>query len=386
MNKIIIIGANELQKPLVDKANDLGLKTHVFAWEQGAVAKKTADYFYPISIRKKEQILSIAKKIKPNGVCSIASDLAVPTVNFLANELGLPSNSNKCSLLSTNKFEMRKVFEENNISSPKYKIVENDNIIMNKLKFPLIVKPVDRSGSRGIYKVNNIKTLENAIKNAIEISFVKKAIIEEYIVGQEFSVEMISQNGNHNFLQLTQKKTTGTPHFVESAHFAPVEINPKLKLRIINMIKDALNALEIKNGASHSEIKINNMGEIFIIEIGSRMGGDFIGSNMVEITTGINFIEKIIDISVGNTLFLKKQKKEKFSIVKFILNHDDLDKFKHLKNKYPNIIDDYKINNKLNEKIYDSTSRNGSYVLNINEKNLYDKIINFLKLNNDLYK
>ena len=120
MKKIVIIGANNFQMPLIKKTKILGYETHVFAWKEGAVGAKYADYFYPISIVEKEKILEKCKKINPDGVISIASDLATITVNYLTKNLGLTGNSLECTKLSTNKFEMRKAFKKYGVSVLKF--------------------------------------------------------------------------------------------------------------------------------------------------------------------------------------------------------------------------------------------------------------------------
>ena len=160
MKKIVIIGANEFQNPLIEKAKSLGYETHVFAWQSGDIGEKTADYFYPISIVEKEEILEECKKIKPDAITSIGSDLAVITVNYVANALGLNCNNPEYSLICTNKFEMRKAFEKANIKIPRFEKVKSiDEVTINK--FPLIVKPTDRSGSRSIALVHSKEELEN---------------------------------------------------------------------------------------------------------------------------------------------------------------------------------------------------------------------------------
>ena len=120
MKKIVIIGANNFQMPLIIKAKELGYETHVFAWAEGAVGADFADYFYPISIVEKDKILNKCKEIKPDAVISVASDLATLTVNYLADKLGLVGNSLECTRLSTNKYEMRKAFLANGVSVPKF--------------------------------------------------------------------------------------------------------------------------------------------------------------------------------------------------------------------------------------------------------------------------
>jgi len=102
VKKLAIIGASDLQEPLIEKAGQMGIQTHVFAWEQGSMGKKKADFFYPVSIVEKCTILEICRKRGIDGVCSIASDLAVLTVNYIADQMGLTGNSLRCTALSTN--------------------------------------------------------------------------------------------------------------------------------------------------------------------------------------------------------------------------------------------------------------------------------------------
>lgn len=168
MKKKIIIGANEFQYRLIEKAKELDFETHVFAWEEGAVAKSISDFFYPISIVEKEEILEKAKLIKPDAICTIATDLAMPTVNYIAKELNLVGNTLESTELTTNKFEMGERLFKYNLPRPWYKLIYEFNELDQKmLKFPLIIKPIDRSGSRGINKVLIIDELKTGIGLAV---------------------------------------------------------------------------------------------------------------------------------------------------------------------------------------------------------------------------
>ena len=112
---LAIIGASYLQLPLIEKAKEMGYRTHVFAWAAGDVGETAADYFYPVSIVEKDEILEKCRRIGICGICSIASDLAMTTVNYVAERLGLPGNSVSATAKSTNKYLMRKAFEEKEI-------------------------------------------------------------------------------------------------------------------------------------------------------------------------------------------------------------------------------------------------------------------------------
>lgn len=366
MIKLAVIGANDFQNQLILKAKKRGVETYVFAWEDGAVGKKNADFFYPISITEKDEILKKCQEIGINGICSIASDLASITVNYVAEKMGLTGNGIESSLIATNKYLMRKAFEANGDPSPKnYRSDELNDEIIDSLNLPLIVKPVDRSGSRGITKITDKTQLNEAIKIAEELSFDKKAMVEEFIEGKEYSVEFISYHGNHTFLALTEKFTTGTPHFIETGHIQPAIVSEDILEKVKSVVSHALDSLKIKNGASHSEVKINSDGTIKIVEIGGRMGGDCIGSDLVQISTGFDFVNMVIDIALGNKPDFTKVCEPGKAEVRFIFSKKDLEILEKEKKENPEKI--YRISEieEITEGhvVEDSSTRYGYYIL-----------------------
>jgi len=299
MKKLAVIGASYLQIPLVRKAKEMGIETHCFAWEDGAVCKDIADYFYPVSILEKEQILEICQRVQIDGITTIASDAAVPTVCFIAETMGLTGNAYKDALVSTDKYLMRQRFSEYSVSSPGF-VIADENYSVENFTYPLIVKPTDRSGSRGVKRIEHPAELQDAVLRAQKESFTLQAIIEEYISGSEVSVESISWKGEHYILAITDKVTTGEPYFVELEHHQPSGLSAEIQVKIKSETLKALTALKIKYGASHAEFKITSDGKVYAIEVGARMGGDFIGSHLVQLSTGYDFVKGVVDISLGN--------------------------------------------------------------------------------------
>lgn len=365
MKKLVVIGANDFQNQLILKAKEKGYETHVFAWKDGSVGEQTADFFYPVSIVEKEQILEECKKIQPDGVISIASDLASITVNYVSEKLGLTCNGIKSAEISTNKYLMRKAFEKNGDPSPlNYRSDEINEEIINHMKFPLIVKPVDRSGSRGITKIQKKEELKDAIRIAEEVSFDKRAMVEEFIEGQEYSVEYISWQGKHTFLALTQKFTTGAPHFIETGHLQPAEVSDTVLENIKRIVEHALDTLGVKFGASHSEIKIDQDGTIKIIEIGARMGGDCIGSDLVKISTGYDFVDMVIDVACGKAPRFQKVCEPKKACITFLFNEADKKKMDQIVKEKPECI--YRISEIApfdRHEVVDSSTRYGYYIM-----------------------
>ena len=167
-------------------------------------------------------------------------------------------------------------------------------------------------------------------------------MVEEFIIGTDISVESISQTGVHHILAFTDKVTTGAPHFVELEHHQPSTLLQTTQDEIKNLITKALTVLSIENGAAHSELIITSNNEIFINEIGARMGGDFIGSNLVQLSTGFDYLKAVLDVSLGNPIILK------FSSL-----------------KYSGVV----FRNTMNEAKFDQVSRKEPYIITL-ESNL----------------
>ena len=340
MKRIVVIGANSFQNPLILKAKEMGYETHVFAWKDGSVGERTADVFYPVSIVEKDTILEQCRRICPDAVVSIGSDLAMLTVNYVAKELGLPCNSMECTRISTNKYEMRKAFQAAGLAVPHFGEAVWDTLAESFRNFslPVIVKPTDRSGSRGITKLERWEDFPQAAAFAVENSFEKKAIVEEYLTGEEYSCECISFQGRHYFLALTKKYTTGAPHFIETGHLEPSGLSSAQAEKVKVEVFRALDALKVENGASHTEFRLGERDEIKIIEVGARMGGDCIGSDLVKLSTGFDYVRMVIDTACGKEPNLKPDGKPRTAGIRFVFREQDLEPLERLKRELPESI------------------------------------------------
>ncbi|MBQ7523669.1 MAG: ATP-grasp domain-containing protein [Oscillospiraceae bacterium] len=364
MKKLAIIGASYLQNPLILKAKEMGLETHVFAWQCGDIGETTADFFYPISILEKDAILEKCREIGVNGVCTIATDLGAVTVNYVANRLGLTANTDECTYLSTNKHAMREAFFCGGDPSPKSFLVDSaDQAQALPLAYPVIVKPTDRSGSRGITKLYDPSGLADAIRAAQEQGFEKKALVEEFAEGEEYSVECISFGGEHHYLAMTKKFTTGAPHFIETGHLEPAPVSGKTLEMVKSVVFHALDTLKIQNGASHSELKIAADGTIRLIEIGGRMGGDCIGSDLVFLSTGVDFVRAVIQVALGQAPDLTPAQKGRPAAVRFVFTQQDLDVLQTMENDHPEYLVRTENLTPINGTVSDSSMRFGAYLM-----------------------
>lgn len=364
LKKIAIIGASYLQNPLILKAKELGYETHVFAWQCGDIGEKTADHFYPISIVEKDLILDKCKEIGIDGVCSIGSDLANIVVSYIASSMGLVSNTIEATRLSTDKHAMRDAFEKNGDPSPKSMVVDDDFCLTGSgLRFPIIVKPADRSGSRGITKLESAEKFDEAVKRAADESFSGVVLAEEFFQGNEYSVEYISWQGKHHFLSITEKFTSGAPMFVEKGHLEPARVSSDVLERVRFVVEHALDGLGVEYGASHSELKINADGEIAIIEIGSRMGGDRIGSDLVPLSTGYDFVGAVIAVAMGQCPPLPKIEDRKFAAIRYVFDDRDLDALNAMKKNKPSLLLEADVSEFGEHAIVDSSSRFGYFMM-----------------------
>ena len=239
-----------------------------------------------------------------DGIMTLATDMPMRSVAAVAKEMGLIGIDAATALKATNKAEMRKALRSSGVPIPKFYEVANEEEYMEAVKnftVPFIVKPVDSSGSRGIYEVQDItdqKTIKEAYEYCEPFSRIGDVVVEEYMSGPEVSVETISINGVCHVIQITDKLTTGAPHYVEMGHSQPTRHSREITERIKEVAIAANKAIGIKNGPSHTEIIITSEGPK-IVELGARLGGDCITTHLVPLSTGVNMVECCIKIALG---------------------------------------------------------------------------------------
>jgi carbamoyl-phosphate synthase large subunit len=224
---------------------------------------------------------------------------------------------------------MKKILQQNNIKTAKYKIVKDKNTLKIWNYFPCITKPSDSSAGRGLSYCEKNKQLKNALNKAKKYSNPKEILIEEYIKGKQFSIETISCKNTHQIVAINQEHIHKLPHIMEISHTIPANTNKKTKKLIKNIIFKVLDIFDIKYGACHIELKITPKNEIYIIEIASRTGG--MRSEMINFAYGINYSQLLLLASLDILSKVKKSRKDK-TICNFIIDYKAYKKYLQLKN------------------------------------------------------
>ena len=292
---LAIIGASIGQRPVYLKARELGFRTIGFAWEEGAVCKDLADCFYPLSIFETDRIVDICRKEEASGVTSNASDSTAEAASKISTLLGLPGVPYESFLTIKDKFAVRKhTGSIEGICSPWFYKYDGQE----PPSFPCVVKPCKSSAKKGLSYADDLNGFNEAVRFARDNSD-GDIIVEEYVEGREISVESISFRGKHDIIQITDKETSGPPHFVEIAHHQPSTLPQEAKDRIEGIVRRMLSLFHYDDGASHIEMKVTDDGRIYLIEVNPRGGGDEIADSLVPLSTGFDYIASMIDVAFG---------------------------------------------------------------------------------------
>ncbi len=313
MKSIFILGGSRLQVPAIIKAKQEGLYVYVLDYDPKAVGIKYADKFLEISTLDKVAVLEAAEKYKPEYIITSTSDMPVRTVSWVCEKLGMRSGiSYQGAIYATDKIEMRKRMRECQVPIPFfYEINSYDEFVgvIESIDSKFIIKPSDNSASRGVILVDKNKqpNYEEIYSYCKNYSRSGKVLVEEYLEGPEVSVESFSENGQHFIITITDKIVSELPFFVELGHTEPSRLSDVVQEEIKSVALAAINAIGMKDGPTHTEIKVTHDGPK-LVEIAARLGGDYITSKLVPLSTGVNMINCEIFSSLGKKINIRKNK------------------------------------------------------------------------------
>lgn len=379
-NSIMIFGVGELQKSIINRAHKQGLFVVGIDPCPDAFCKDDVDAFEIVGGQDFEGTLAAAKKHQVSAIVTAATDKPLVMMARIAKELKLPFYSVETAQWSTDKYQMKQHFIEGGVPCAKGKLItsvdEADDLI-----FPIIVKPRDNSGSRGVKLCRTKEELQSCMNEALQFSHLDSVLVEEFIEGQEYSIESLHYDGKTEVIQFTEKKTTEFPYNVELGHKQPANLSESQKDEVRVIINKIAKTLHFENCPSHTELKINDRG-IFVIETSPRLGGDYITSTLVPLSTGINMEDQLLNIALGKPVDINTGRINKASAVCFFCLPEGIiksidKKIEEVKN-WQNVVDfDFKlkIGDKVN-KITSSLDRYGQLIIVAEERSVIDEYIN----------
>lgn len=297
MKRLLVLGASLAQIPFIKSAKKMGCFVGIVDYNPSAPAVEFADEYYECSLLDVDGVLKSAKEFRADGITCGTSDVGVLTAAYVCKDLHLPGLSIETATKVKDKGAMIQAFRDCDVAHPYYQVVDSLNETI-QINYPIITKPVDNSASRGIYIAHNETELKYALQNSFSCSKSGRVIVEEYLDGPEVSVEILVQDGEPYVLQVTDKITSGEPHFIEMGHSQPSQLPPLDVDAIKKLAYNAAKAVGIKNGCGHAEIKLTSKGPK-MVEIAGRLGGDFITTVLLPISTGINISEYEILRAIG---------------------------------------------------------------------------------------
>lgn len=307
MKRVLIIGAGFLQSFVIKKAKAMGYYTLAVDADPDAVGFAYADEYGIVDIVDEEACLEFAKEHQIDGVLTAATEYGVLTAAYIAKEMKLPGLDYESAKKVKNKYLVRKCFIENHIDDSDdqaYLVDSHANIITlaGKLHYPVMVKPCDGSGSRAARRVDNPGDLQDACISAMKNAMTRCAIIETFSPGQEYGAESLVLNGEIHVLAIMKKWMTKHPFYAELGHAIPCGLPASIEAKATKCVKEAIKALGINFGAVNTDMLITADGEIHIVDIGSRMGGNMIGPCIIPYGTGIDYMGAVIRAAVSDNV------------------------------------------------------------------------------------
>lgn len=378
---ILIFGVGELQRSIIRRAKLKGLFTIGIDPCTDAVCKDEVDAFEIVGGQDFEGTCVVVEKYDVNAIVTAATDKPLVMMARVAEKYDFPFFSVETAQWSTDKYQMKQRFLEGGVPCARGRLISKVEHA-DDLYYPLIVKPRDNSGSRGVKLCRSKEELQESLQEAMQYSHLDTVLVEEYIEGQEYSIEGLHYDGKSEVIQFTEKTTTEFPYNVELAHKQPANLTEIQKEAIRELVAKIASCMNFENCPSHTELKINDRG-IFIIETSPRLGGDYITSTLVPLSTGINMEDQLLNIALSEKVDTKTGRVDRASGVCFFCLPEGM--VKHIDPKinevssWPGV---YGVDLKLHEgnrvnQITSSLNRYGGIVVG---GDLYDELNNKLEL------
>lgn len=305
MKRILMLGGSTSQVCAIKKAKEMGLYVIICDYLPDNLGQFVADEFYQISTTDKDAVLELAKGLNLDGVVCYASDPAAPTAAYVCEKLGFPTNPYESVMILSNKDTFRKYLKEHNFNTPKAQSYTDLEILKNDIhnfNFPVMIKPVDSSGSKGINKICFADEVEWAYEDAMKYSRCKRIVVEEFIQkkGYQVSGDGFSVDGKLVFRCFGNEfySDNGIKEYVPLGECWPSLLDKNTQDKIHNEIQRLITSLGMKTGAYNIEVILDKNDNVYILELGARNGGSLI-PQITQYATGVDMVEYTIKAALG---------------------------------------------------------------------------------------
>lgn len=329
MKKLMILGGSRYAMPLIKAAHELGIYVVTADYLPDNIAHKYSDEYVNVSIIEKDKVLAAAQALNIDGITSFACDPGVVTAAYVAEKMGLPSvGSYESVSILQNKGRFRTFLTEHGFNVPKaksYKSIDEALQEADSFHWPIIVKPTDSAGSKGVNRVNNPAKLKEAIEYALSFSKEKEFIIEDFIVQHGFSsdTDSFSVDGELKFVSFNSQRfdLDAENPFTPAAFSWPSSMTKEHQKELTSEIQRLIRLLNLGTSIYNIETRESNDGKAYIMECSPRGGGNRL-AECIEYATGIKLVENVVRAAVGMQIIGVEQKEYNGYWAEVILHSD----------------------------------------------------------------
>lgn len=337
MKKLMLLGGMRYLVPVIEAAHKLGVYVITCDYLPNNIAHKYSDEYCNVSILEKDKVLEKAKELKIDGILSFACDPGVVTAAYVAEKMGLPSSGPYESIeILQNKGKFRKFLTDNNFNVPVAKQYTDIETALNDIEmfnWPVIVKPTDSAGSKGVTKVVKKSELRDAINYALKFSHSNEFIIEDFLekIGDSSDCDSFSVDGELKFVSFSAQKFDENCEnpYTPAAFTWPASISKEHQEELTNEIQRLLKLLDMKNSIYNIETRECTNGKAYIMECSPRGGGNRL-AEMIRYMTGVDMITNIVKSALGMELDVIEQKELKDNWAEIILHSEKEGTFEKL--------------------------------------------------------
>lgn len=322
---MFLLGGSALQVDLLRAAK---ARYHVIVVDgnDSCALRGEADQFVHLDFSNFDELRHLALAKKPSLILTMASEPGNLTAAKVSEDLGLTYNSLDVVLNTINKIKMKKKLSESGITTADFRVVDSDTdlaAVVSDIYYPVIVKPSQSSGGRGVRLVKSDADLVFAVENARKISKDGCALVEDYIEGLQYSIETISCKSEHAILGITREYFGAPPYFAEIQHMFPANLDEDLERKVRKCVLDVLDCMGIRYGACHIEIRVSSQRNIYVIEVASRIGGW--RSELIWRAKGVDYADLLICSHEQESIKIEPTFSN-YSVVKMIFSEADLNR------------------------------------------------------------